>query len=98
GRVHLYAGGDGTNSFEAGGAFTAATTLWSSASKLAGYDMLWSSCEGSTSKFIDQKPQTSIDNVAAYANGGGRLFFSHLHKISLERAAEPHRRAPPRHD
>ena len=88
GRVHLYAGGDGTNSFEAGGAFTAATTLWSSASKLAGYDMLVSSCEGSTSKFIDQKPQTSIDNVAAYANGGGRLFFSHLHNIWLQRAAE----------
>ena len=30
GRVHLYAGGDGTNSFMAGGNFAPATTLWSS--------------------------------------------------------------------
>ena len=25
------------------------------------------------------KPQASIDNVANYVNGGGRLFVSHLH-------------------
>ena len=29
GRVHLYAGGDGTNSFMTGGTFAAATALWS---------------------------------------------------------------------
>ena len=39
GRVHLYAGGDGTNSFMAGGTFAAATALWSNASKLATYDV-----------------------------------------------------------
>ena len=37
------------------------------------------SCEGSTSKYVDMKPQASIDNVANYVNGGGRLFVSHLH-------------------
>ena len=40
GRVHLYAGGDGTNSFMAGGNFAAATTLWSNRTKLANYDVV----------------------------------------------------------
>jgi hypothetical protein len=88
GRVHLYAGGNGTNSFMSGGAFSAATTLWSNASKLATYDMIGFSCEGSTSQFVAQKPQTSIDNIVAYANAGGRLFFSHLHSYWLQRASE----------
>ena len=42
------------------------------------------SCEGSTSKFVAMKPQASIDNVAAYANRGGRLFLSHLHFYWLQ--------------
>jgi hypothetical protein len=88
GRVNLYAGGDGTNSFMTGDAFSAATTLWSSPTKLAGYDMIGFSCEGSTSKFVDQKPQSSVDNIVAYANSGGRLFFSHLHLYWLQHASE----------
>ena len=84
GRVHLYAGGNGTNSFSTGGAFAAATTLWSSPSKLATYDMIGFACEGSTSEFISQKPQTSVDNVAAYANSGGRLFLGHYHYYWLQ--------------
>jgi hypothetical protein len=79
GRVNLFAGGGGTDSFAAGGAFAPATALWSNPTKLATYDILALSCEGSTSKFVDQKPPTSVANVAAYANGGGRLFLSHLH-------------------
>ncbi len=79
GRVNLFAGGGGTNSFSAGGAFAPATALWSNPTKLAAYDIVALSCEGSTSKFVDQKPPTSVANVAAYANGGGRLFLSHLH-------------------
>ena len=39
--------------------------------------MIAISCEGSVSKFVAQKPQASVDNIAAYANGGGRLLFSH---------------------
>jgi hypothetical protein len=79
GRVHLYAGGDGSNSFAAGGTFAPATALWSSPTKLASYDMILLSCEGSTSRFVADKPQTSVDNLAAWANAGGRLFLSHLH-------------------
>jgi hypothetical protein len=85
GRVHLYAGGGGTNSFQTGGtAFAPATALWSNPTKLAAYDVLVMSCEGSTSAYIPMKPQTSIDNVANYANGGGRLFLSHLHFYWLQ--------------
>ena len=85
GRVHLYAGGGGTNSFSAGGTFSPATALWSNATKLKSYDIVVMSCEGSTSKYVDMKPQASIDNVAAYANSGGRLFFSHLHFYWLQK-------------
>jgi len=88
GRVHLYAGGDGTNSFMTGGNFTAATTLWSNRPKLASYDMIGFSCEGSTSKFVAQKPQASIDNIANYANSGGRLLFSHLHVYWLQQSLD----------
>jgi hypothetical protein len=84
GRVHLYAGGKGTNSFQAGGNFAAATTLWSNRTKLANYDVLVLSCEGSTSEFRDMKPQTSVDNVTNYANSGGRVFLSHLHFYWLQ--------------
>src|SRR6185295_6248975 len=85
GRVNLFAGGDGTNSFSAGGAFPAATTLWADPAKLASYDVALFSCEGSISKFEPQKPQTSVDNVANYANGGGRLFLSHMHYTWLQK-------------
>jgi hypothetical protein len=84
GRVHLYAGGDGTASFLAGGNFAPATALWSNRDKLMTYDMVMMSCEGSTSAFRDQKPQTSIDNMAAYANAGGRVLFTHLHLYWLQ--------------
>jgi len=87
GRVHLYEGGGGTNSFMTGGAFAKATALWSSPQKLANYDIQIMSCEGSTSKYTDMKPQTSIDNVANYVNGGGRLFVSHLHFYWLQKRA-----------
>ena len=88
GRVHLYAGGDGTNSFMTGGTFSAATTLWSNRTKLASYDMIGFSCEGSTSEFVAQKPQTSVDNIADYANSGGRLLFSHLHVYWLQQSPD----------
>jgi hypothetical protein len=84
GRVDLYAGGGGTNSFMTGGAFAPATMLWSDPVRLAAHDVLVMSCEGSTSAYSGMKPQTSVDNVANYANGGGRLFVSHLHFYWLQ--------------
>jgi len=88
GRVNLFAGGDGTSSFAAGGTLPAATTLWADPAKLASYDMALFSCEGSIGKFDPDKPQTSVDNVANYANGGGRLFLSHMHYTWLQRRAD----------
>ena len=85
GRVHLYAGGGGATAFAAGGNYAPATALWSNRTKLANYDVVVMSCEGSTSAYVDQKPQASIDNVANYANSGGRLFLSHLHFYWLQK-------------
>jgi hypothetical protein len=85
GRVHLYAGGGGATAFAAGGNYAPATSLWSNRTKMAGYDILVQSCEGSTNDYIDMKPQASIDNIANYANSGGRLFLSHLHFYWLQR-------------
>ena len=46
--------------------------------------MVIMSCEGSTSDYVDMKPQTSVDNVTNYANSGGRVFVSHLHFYWLQ--------------
>ena len=77
-----------------GGTFSAATTLWSNPPKLASYDMISFSCEGSTSKFVAQKPQASIDNIVSYANSGGRLLFSHLHAFWLRTSPDFSARQP----
>ena len=84
GRVNLYVGGDkamgkgqGTNSFSAalgGATFPDAQTLWSSADKLLGYDILMHSCEGG--QYPDAK-KPYIANIKRYADSGGRLFNDH---------------------
>jgi hypothetical protein len=83
GRVHLYAG-NGANKFRTGfaggtGNFPAATTLWSTETKLSNYDITLFSCEGGQNP--GTKPQASMDAVHAYANKGGRMFMSHWHNI-----------------
>jgi hypothetical protein len=65
--------------FQANGAtFSAATpaasTLWSSASTLEGYDMVIFDCEGAE----NDKSTAALANVMAYANAGGRVFASHF--------------------
>jgi len=87
GRVHLYAGGGGATAFSAGGNYSPATALWSSRTKLANYDMVIMSCEGSTSDYVDMKPQTSVDNLTNYANSGGKIFASHLHFYWMQHSA-----------
>jgi len=85
GRVHLYYGGDlsgpsgggsGTSSFNGGATFTSAATLWSNATKMAGYDIHMYSCEGG--QYTSNKDPYRT-NVEAYMNNGGRVFLSHLH-------------------
>jgi hypothetical protein len=85
GRVHMYYGGDlsgptgdgaGANALASGPAFASAQTLWSSPTKLANYDMMILSCEGS--QYTDAK-KPYLANIKAFADGGGRIFDDHLH-------------------
>jgi hypothetical protein len=87
GRVHLYNGGSsgsssslGTDRFattlNAGAVFPQASTLWGSANKMLGYDIVLMSCEGSTLNAI-KRPFYA--NMKQYGDSGGRIFASHLH-------------------
>jgi hypothetical protein len=73
GRVHVYQGVGGSG-LPAG--TTPAATLWASSS-LGKYDMIINACE--CAEQAQEKPQSSIDNLVAYANAGGRLFNTHYH-------------------
>jgi len=78
--------GQGTNSFNAGGAFPHSSTLYSNPTKMAGYDIVMLSCEGS------QYPDTKlpyVNNMLGYMNAGGRLFLSHLHFYWLRSGPAP---------
>jgi len=95
GRVHLYFGGDGTTTgagataFDAslgGAALSSAATLWGSPSKLASYDLLLMSCEGS--QYATAKAP-HLTNMKAYADQGGRVFAEHLQSYWLIHGPPP---------
>ena len=71
GKVHVYQGAGGS---ALATTTSTAATLWASPS-LSTYDMIINSCE--CSEVPAEKPQSSIDNLVAYANAGGRLFNTH---------------------
>jgi hypothetical protein len=87
GRVDMYAGcphpdsGFGANKFSAelGGATfpRAFTELYPNPTRLAEYDMLVLSCEGSSCS--DEKTTENQVNLKAYSDAGGRIFFDHMH-------------------
>lgn len=81
GRVHLYAGTGGLQSFSGGATFPSATTLWASVDKLKQYDLVLLSCEGAQNP--STKPQAALDAMKAYADLGGRVYASHWHNIWL---------------
>jgi hypothetical protein len=100
GRVNLFVGGEpmvggagqGTASFAptsgtpGGLQFPFATTLWGSPAKLATYDMMLLSCEGS--QYADAKlPYTA--NIKAYADAGGRIIAGHLQFYWLRNGPTP---------
>jgi hypothetical protein len=97
GRVHMYVGCDaasspppkiGANAFSAalgGGTFAPASSLWGDMAKLAKYDILLFSCEGS--QCADQK-KPYLPNIKAYADQGGKLFLDHLHFYWLNHNAD----------
>jgi hypothetical protein len=86
GRVHLYAGTGGSNTFAAnlngGAAFASATTLWDTVDHLKAYDVVFLSCEGGQNP--GTKPQTARDAMGAYTDLGGRVFMSHWHNYWIQ--------------
>jgi hypothetical protein len=86
GRVHLYAGGPkfsdgrGAELIQPADYLSEATTLWASPTKLANYDMLLMSCEGSQ---YEAEKQPYLANIEGYANVGGRLLLGHLQSYWL---------------
>lgn len=100
GRVNLFVGGEPAVGGGGQGAasfaptfgvgtlppFPPATSLWGFPAKLAAYDMMLLSCEGS--QYPDVKlPYTT--NVKAYADAGGRIIADHLQFYWLKNGPAP---------
>src|SRR5882672_10490119 len=78
GRVNLFAGYRAAPTFRAGVTLPTVQTLFGSAAKMKGYDMLLMSCEGSDNV---TRSMAEHQNVQDYADAGGRIFASHYHNI-----------------
>lgn len=92
GRVHLFAGHDGTRSYapalNGGAAFASSgAALWDQLSSFQRYDMVLLSCEGN--EYLEEKPAAAREALFNYLNGGGRAFLSHWHKIWLQAGPAP---------
>lgn len=88
GRVNLYSGRGGTKRYtdELGGEdFSPAQSLWEHPERLAEYDMVVLSCEGSTDE--KNKSYQARQNLVDYADAGGRVFLSHWHNVWIEKGA-----------
>jgi hypothetical protein len=75
-RVHLYAG-NGAARYVNGTSFTSATPMWSDPAKLAAYDHVLLSCEGSTNPIT--KPPQATAAMYDYVAAGGRVLAEHFH-------------------
>jgi hypothetical protein len=72
GHIQLFQGAGGSSTSASA---PSAQELWSNATELGSYDMVVNACE--CAEHEEEKPQASLDNIYAYANGGGRLFTTH---------------------
>jgi hypothetical protein len=95
GRVHMYWGGDltgptnggaGANALASGPAFASAATLWGSPAKLANYDIMILSCEGSQ---YGSAKDPYLANIKQFADRGGRIFDDHLHFYWINQGLPP---------
>ena len=97
GRVHLYAGGGGsdqyTSALNGGANIPAAQPFWDSLDNLKKYDVVVLSCEGADGQhsFPNDPPNyaksaTARQAMTDYAALGGRIFASHWHNYWLEAA------------
>jgi hypothetical protein len=96
GRVHMYWGGDltgpgdgtgaGASALASGAQFASAATLWGSPAKLANYDIMILSCEGSQ---YDKAKTPYLANIKQFADRGGRIFDDHLHFYWIYKGLPP---------
>lgn len=86
GRVTLFAGHGGTAKYDAslngGASMTPAQELWNDIDVLSQFDVLLMACEGG--EYPEEKNAQARQLMQDYANGGGRIFMSHWHKIWLD--------------
>jgi len=92
GRVNLFAGRGGTDQYDDSVDFGAIfplpdLSLWNDDANLSRYDVVLLSCEGG--EYLLNKPPEARARMAEYANRGGRVFFSHYHKLWLEQGPAP---------
>lgn len=91
GRVHLFAGSDGTDAIDAangGENLTASSTnLWSSLSQLSAYDVVVLSCEGGPNS--GTKPPSALEAMKDYADIGGRVMMGHWHNFWIQSGPAP---------
>jgi hypothetical protein len=91
GRVHLFAGMEGStrfsNSLNNGELFTPTSNLWGTLDNLMRYDVVLLACEGA--QYAETKPEESLAAMHEYASAGGRVFASHWHNYWLEHAPAP---------
>lgn len=86
GRVHLFAGRDGTNRFDnslnSGASLTPAWDWWDDLDNLLKYDIIIHSCEGQP--FLGDKSSSARHALQDFTDVGGRVFLSHYHYTWLE--------------
>jgi hypothetical protein len=90
GRVHLFAGINGTDQFsrELGDAkFSLAEPWWDSVHNLMKYDIVVHSCDGM--EVPSNKSAAARQALKEYADAGGRVFASHWHIFWFEYGPEP---------
>ncbi|HRI51537.1 MAG TPA: hypothetical protein PLW65_15265, partial [Pseudomonadota bacterium] len=95
GRVHLYAGASGANSFTAalgGASFGAAQPLpakswYDDITNWSKYDAVLLSCEGA--EYMNYKSPQALQNMERYLGAGGRVLATHFHSGWLKNAQPP---------
>jgi hypothetical protein len=90
GRVHLFAGHEGTNAFDAslgGAAFTPASPWWDDLRNLSNYDVVLHSCDGVEAP--TDKNERARAALRDYADLGGRVFATHWHNYWFENGPAP---------
>lgn len=95
GRVNLYGGANGTNSYApalGGGTFTTAQSLpakswWDDPANWSKYDIVILSCEGA--QHMEVKSDAALQNLESYIGRGGRVFASHWHNGWIANAKAP---------